>query len=292
LNYKLNYNVSLEGTSGTVNITETGNGGINQVVWSNGVTINKYLSVGVKSRYLFGAKIEQFTNYLSQAPVYQPNLYQRERYSDINFTGGLSLHKDSISSKNYRFNLGLTYDFQTNVKTTYYSRLERLSANNIVDSVTIVNDKVGNTVLPPSIGGGISWGRRGWTIGADAIYTDYTQFKNYFGSNKDTQATMHYAVGAEVTPFTNVATNYFGKMTYRIGASYDDFPFLINGNPAKDVGINLGIALPVAGWSSIDVAVKFGKRGDISTNGITEDYFKIYFGATFNDRWFQKRKFD
>ena len=130
-------------------------------------------------------------------------------------------------------------------------------------------------------------------IGADVIYTDYTQFKNYLGSSSGTQSTMHYALGGELTPFTSTGNNYFSRMTYRIGASYDDFPFLINGAPAKDVGINLGIALPVAGYSSLDIAVKLGKRGDLNANGIAENYFKLYFGATFNDgNWFIKRKFD
>ena len=292
VNYKLNYQTSLEGTGGSIIVTESGSGGINQVVWSNGFTINKYLSVGVKSRYLFGAKIEQFSNYLSQAPAYQPNVYQRERYSDINFTGGLSFHLDSLTSKNLKFNLGLTYDFKTDVKTTYFSRLERVSAGVVIDSTTIVNNRVGNTVLPPAAGGGISVAGKAWIIGADVVYTDYTQFKNYFGSSSGTQATMHYALGGEVSPYRSGGTNYFSRMTYRVGGAYDDFPFLINGRPAKDVGINLGVALPVAGFSSLDVAVKFGKRGDIGTNGITEDYFKIYFGATFNDQWFIKRRFD
>ena len=101
---------------------------------------------------------------------------------------------------------------------------------------------------------------------------------------------MHYGLGGEITP--TVGNNYFSRMTYRLGASYDDFPFMINNSPVKDVGINLGLALPVGGVSKLDVAIKIGKRGDLKASGIAEDYFKIYFGATFNDRWFIKRKFD
>jgi len=292
VNYKLIYTASLEGTSGTMLVTETGSGGIDQAVWANGFTINKYLSVGVKSRYLFGSKIEQFSNFLNQAPVYQPNIYQRERYSDINFSGGLSFHTDSLTSKNLRFNLGLIYEMKTNVKTTYFSSLQRISGGNAVDTVVIVDNEVGNTVLPPSAGVGISIGKNGWIIGADVVFTDYTQFKNYFGSSQNTQSTMHYAVGAQVSPYSGVTANYFNRMIYRIGASYDEFPFLVNNAPAKDIGINLGLGLPVAGFSSLDIGVKFGKRGEISTNRITEDYFKIYFGATFNDRWFIKRRYE
>jgi len=60
----------------------------------------------------------------------------------------------------------------------------------------------------------------------------------------------------------------------------------------KDFGINFGLSLPVARYSSLDLGVKLGKRGDINTNTVVENYFKIYFGVTFNDQWFIKRKFD
>ena len=293
VNYKLNYTSSLEGTSNTLNTTESGSGGMNQVFWSNGITISKNISVGIKSRYLFGSRIDEYLHFVSQAPVYQPNVYERQQYSDFNFTTGFAFHTDSLFAKNYRFNIGLVYDFKSNIKTTYFSRLERRSGNSIIDSVTIVNDKVGNTVLPPSLGGGISFGRRSWTVGADVVYTDYKQFKDYFDSNPATQNTMHYAVGGEFTPNTTSASNYLGRITYRGGLSYDDFPYLLgNGSAVKDVGINVGLALPVGGISSLDIAFKVGRRGDLKINGVAEDYFKIYFGATFNDRWFIKRRFD
>jgi hypothetical protein len=40
------------------------------------------------------------------------------------------------------------------------------------------------------------------------------------------------------------------------------------------------------------MAVRFGKRGEINTNGLSENYFKVYFGVTYNDQWFIKSRFD
>ena len=60
----------------------------------------------------------------------------------------------------------------------------------------------------------------------------------------------------------------------------------------RDFGINFGLSLPVSRISSLDLAVKVGKRGDLRTNTIEENYFKLYFGVTFNDQWFIKRRFD
>jgi hypothetical protein len=35
-----------------------------------------------------------------------------------------------------------------------------------------------------------------------------------------------------------------------------------------------------------------GKRGDKANTLLEENYFRIFFGVTFNDQWFIKRKFD
>ncbi len=81
-------------------------------------------------------------------------------------------------------------------------------------------------------------------------------------------------------------------MTYRTGINYDNYPYLINGNMVKDFGVNFGFSMPVSRVSSLDFAFKAGKRGNLVDNTIEENYFKIYFGMTFNDQWFIKRRFD
>jgi len=47
-----------------------------------------------------------------------------------------------------------------------------------------------------------------------------------------------------------------------------------------------------AGRSSMDLALKVGQRENKAENILEESYFKLYFGITFNDQWFIKRKFD
>jgi hypothetical protein len=81
-------------------------------------------------------------------------------------------------------------------------------------------------------------------------------------------------------------------MTYRTGFNYDKYPYLINGKPVYDFGINFGFSMPVSRISSLDIALKVGKRGNLEENTIEENYFKVYFGVTFNDQWFIRRRFD
>ena len=91
------------------------------------------------------------------------------------------------------------------------------------------------------------------------------------------------ALGTEFTPDVVALGSYLKRITYRTGVSYDKYPYLINGVPLKDFGINFGFSMPVS---------RVGKRGNVKDNTIEENYFKFYFGATFNDQWFVRRRFD
>lgn len=296
VNYLLDYTEPIENSTNTVNVRSSGKGGIDQAYWSNGLAINKFFSVGVKASYLFGAIVNEHANALtttSQPITFIPNIYERYNYSDFDFTAGFSLHFDSVFNKNYKFNIGGVYGFKTNLNTKYTARIERRNAAGLIDSATLVPTTKGNTVLPPTIGGGISFSKGDMiSVGADVMYLDYAQFKDIKGSSEGGKAGWRYALGAEYTPNSASLSNYFQRVTYRTGVSFIEYPYLINGTTLKDFGINFGFSMPVNRISSLDVGLKVGKRGNLQTNTIEEKYIKLYFGVTFNDQWFIKRKFD
>jgi len=299
VNYKLN---AIQSVSGSANSTvlsqEEGSGGLNQFYWSNGVKVHKNIAVGVTANYLFGSIITQNTNLLRQVDnrpiIYFPSIYERNFMKGVSFSTGLYLHKDSLFKKNYRVNAGFVYDFNSNLNNLRTLRIEQRSVRgSIVDSTTLVNNEPGSVTLPQSYGVGVSFGRvNKWTAGADITLTDYQQFRGFVGNAPSTTTSLHSAVGFEILPDPTGVGNYLKRMTYRTGLSYDRYPYLTAGNEVKDFGVNFGVSLPVGRLSTIDMSLKLGKRGNLSDNSIEEDYFKFYFGMTFNDQWFIKRKFD
>jgi hypothetical protein len=58
------------------------------------------------------------------------------------------------------------------------------------------------------------------------------------------------------------------------------------------VGGTFGFSFPVGRASTVDLGIRIGKRGALPQSSIEENYFRVYFGITFNDQWFNKRKFD
>lgn len=295
VNYRLNYTDVIEGTTNTVLVEETGSGGINQFAWSNGVSLHKNISVGVKATYLFSSIVNEYSNTLTQSaqPIqYYPTVYERTYVKDFDFTVGFSYHKDSLFRKNYKFNLGVVYDFKTDLKTKYTARIEQRNSSDTLYTTTLYENEPGSITLPQALAVGLSFGRSDkWTVGTDFVLLDYTQFSDGKSDIREATKGWKLALGTEFTPDVTAMTSYLKRMTYRTGVSYDKYPYLISGMPVKDFGINFGLSLPTS-RSSLDFAVKIGKRGNLQDNTIEENYFKIYFGATFNDQWFIRRRFE
>jgi hypothetical protein len=301
VNYKLSQILPVDGSATSTYLDQkTGSGGINQFYWANGVKVHKYVSLGVRASYLFSSIINEEINVLNQPDnrlvAYYASKYERNYVKDLSFSVGSYFHLDSLFKKNYRINVGVIYGFKSSLSTQRTLRQEERSIirGSIVDSVTLVNNEPGSITLPQTLGLGVSFGRvNHWTVGADLNVLDYNQFKGFTGASASPTTTgIKTALGFEYVPDPTGIGNYLKRMTYRTGVSYERYPYLVGGNQVKDLGVNFGVSLPVGRLSTLDLSLKIGKRGNASENLIEENYFKLYFGMTFNDQWFIKRKFD
>lgn len=295
LNYLLNYREPIPGTSDYVEIIEEGTGGVNQFYWSNGVSLNPSISIGIKAAYLFSSTESAYGNLLLGSPIsFYARVNDRTFISDFVFTPGISVHLDSLGPKNHRLNFGLVYDMKTSLNAKFNRRLERGSLAGLLDSTTVISNQPGSITMPGNLMFGMSFSPYPfrWMAALDASYADYSQYRDLEGNNRYQSNSWRVAGGFEYTPDRNSLSNYLKRMTYRTGVSIENYPFLANGNTVKDFGITFGVSMPVSRISSLDLAVKWGKKGDKALNAIEESYFKIYFGITFNDQWFIKRRFD
>lgn len=298
VNYGFSYNVPVENSPGTALFTEQGLGGINQLSWSHGIGLTEFLSVGLRANYFFSSidvnngKSVQLGS--DQTTLLTSNTHERYNYSDYSLTGALSLHLDSLGAKMYRFNLGAVYNLDANIRTDYFETLERFNQAGIrLSTDTLVASRLGDTIIPGSLLVGMSFGKaETWAFGVDAKLSDFTDFVAFEKSATGLHRSWKVAAGLEVTPDPASISSFLKRLTYRTGVSLEEIPYLVNGNPVRDFGINFGLSAPVGRISSVDLGLRWGKRGNIEENTIEEQYFKIYFGITFNDRWFNKRRFD
>jgi hypothetical protein len=272
---------------------EEGNGGLTQFYWSNGVRLHKYLTVGIKATYLFGSNENKFSPQLPNASTVT-TVSEKSTLNDFNFSLGLSFSKDSLGYKNkYRFSVGAVYELQNDINTKLRTRTFTTSVVGDTISSNDISKRRGNISIPSSLTVGVSLRRdMDWAISGEIALQDYTQFTS---DNQDQirnrSKSWRASLGAEFVPDATSVDNYFKRITFRVGASMEQYPFLFNGNDLRDMGVTAGFSLP-AGRSSVNIAAKMGKRGNVADNTLAENYVKLFFGITFNDQWFIKHKFD
>jgi hypothetical protein len=298
MRYKFSYKEPIGGNAAdSADYEETGSGGINQVAWSHGVALHKYISLGARASYLYSTIENTFSNTIflatqQQTQFFTPDVKQRFYYRGFAFTGAVSVHIDSLFNNNYRLNFGAVYDLKTDLRTQYQQTLTR-NSNGVPIGTDTLYEASGVTTIPSALSGGLSFGKGGqWAFAIDGRITDYRNFGFFENQQSPTTKGWRVAAGFEITPNPTSLSSYLKVITYRTGVSLEEYPYLVNGNALRDFGTNFGLSLPVARGCSVDLSGRWGKRGNIDTNTIEETYFKIYFGVTFNDRWFIKRRFD
>jgi len=302
VNFKLVYpDYVVDNTTGvvvdTVGVAEQGSGGVNQLYWSNGIRLHDNWSVGIKASYLFGSVKTDYNNYLPQINTIQVPFIiavnEQTYVRDFQFTGGLSFSQDSIGKKeDVRLSAGLVYNFSSDLRTKKTTVVERRDSNGTpMSSDTLINNN-GSVIIPSGFTAGISISKgHNWTAGIEYAAQDWSEFKSVSEEDEGLDKAWRVAAGGEFTP-NELSNNFLKRITYRMGFSYEKQPFLINNNQLKDLGINFGFSIPTNGRSSLDWGFRYGKLGDKTKNVLEESYFKIYFGISFVDQWFVRRRFD
>ncbi len=281
----------------TALVREEGFGGINEFYFSNGFRINKNFNVGLKIAYLFGSVNAEFSNTVltsDNVVNYTPTISTEIAVRDFRFGLGLAYRKDSVFN-DIDLSLGATYDFGSDLNAERLQFYERRFQGQPTSRDTLDNSTNGSIGIPQSLGLGVSLSKgTKWVAGVDVTMQKWADFTNYEGQNPGFQNTFEIHLGGEFTPDASSVNNYLKRVSYRIGFNYETLPYVprsATGEQVKDFGINFGWSLPVSRWSSIDMAFKIGQRGNVDDNYLKESYYRVYLGFTFNDQWFERRKY-
>ena len=301
VNYNFEFPQQIKDPNGqvvdTATVRQKATGGLTQLYWSNGVRLTKSISVGLKSTYLFGPVDNIYSNVInniaSGSVPYVVSVQEKTNVNGFNFGLGFSFSKDSLGTRNNkRFSVGAMYNFSSKLK----GKINRQAIRTTLAEDTVerypLSVTTGKIEMPSSFTVGVSYGKGvQWMVGTEFTYQDWSSFKSVNQDDEGLGKSWRAALGGEYTVDPNALENYLKRITFRAGLSLERYPFFANNKPVDDFGINFGMSLP-AGRSSVDLAFKFGKRGNKDENILEESYFKIFFGLTFNDQWFIKRKFD
>ncbi len=274
-----------------------GQGGVSKLTISNGFRIGKDLYLGLETGFLFGAVNRNIgTQNLSDGQYYKIQLENQTNYSDFTFKAGAAYRK--VLKDDIYLNVGATMDLsnQLNAKSVKRFVTYDLGGLNIINSDTIKSPLSITQQLPVSSRVGLSVERLAhWMVGVDYVRTDWSKVDNNLGRSLKLPVSEQISIGAEYTPDFESISNYFKRVTYRVGISSATTPYDFAGNGiyAKDQSISLGLALPLRNFLNyVNVSYQLGKRGNLADNLLEEQYHRLTVGLTLGDVWFRKVKID
>ena len=238
--------------------------------------------------YVFGALDKQSQSSLasdSSAIGYYTELLTNDTYKSVLFSVALA-HKMKIK-ETHEMNFGITYEHSGKLKGSQNAFLSRYIQNSSLQVGTVLPITSQESItfdLPKKLSFGFSYGSiEKYKVGLDINLAHWTS------NNTNVQNTQEFILGGELTPDSRSVTNYLQRITYRFGLNYGKLPYLVQNNAIKEFGINFGASFPVAGLSTLDLAVKFGERGNNENGLVHESFMQIVLGLTVNEKWFIKR---
>lgn len=266
-----------------------GSGGLTQIQWANGVRVLDRLTVGFKAAYVFG-NIDKASNIYLQYPDLLSNsiitYYDRSHYSDINLSIGLS-YQTKLGEKSL-LTIGMVHGLSQEIEGTRDLGFERITSVGTIQTEQLEEDVPVSFSMPKSYEFGVSYDYQNkFTFGVDLGYQDW---ENTTGS--DVRNTLFLGAGLQYIPDFQSVNSYLKRAVYRLGFNMKQLPYVVNNTEINDFGINFGASFPVSGLSSLDAAFKYGFRGTTDNDLIKENYFQVVIGATINDKWFIKRRYD
>ena len=283
-------------TTGRIERTYAGSGGINRLYWGNAFQLFKKLSFGINTSYLFGSMKREATVTFTDS-AYMMNF--RELYY--------------ITMNDLYFDLGLQYrtkikdDFFLNAGAVFAPTLHMAAKSDVFaytflagssgtesprDTLVARSGINGRIVIPLMIGGGFSFEKTDkWLIGLDSKWQNWKNFKA-FNMSDSLVNSWQISAGGEIIPGIDNYANFLARIHYRLGFCYKKTYLRLREQNINEYSFTVGLGIPLRGMKTmLNLGAEYGARGNTSQNLVHESYFKLVLGFSIYERWFVKRKY-
>jgi len=279
-----------------------GTGGISKIFIGTAYAPWKNLSFGANLSYLFGnltnTESVDFNNTNFFNTLKAENIGVHSFAADFGLMYTFTIKNKKDAQKNWYVTLGATVAPSANLTANYNVLTVTQSASGSNIDTLQDSGAVGKIRIPIMYGAGITI-KKGdqWTFSFDYTVQNWAQF-SYFGENENLSNTTTYGVGIQYVPKKDFNRNYAQRIHYRVGYSYSTNYLDLYNTPLKDQSFSVGVGLPLGNPNPLqypavlNIALRVGSMGTTTNNLLKQNYFQIMFGFTFDDHWFDKRKFN
>ncbi len=208
-----------------------------------------------------------------------------------------------VRAPGIRVTFGAVFSTPTNINVTNdwlgqtYKQLGTIES--FKDTVFSLNDFKSYVQIPAMFGVGFALKKDyKWMFQADYMMQMWSQSGSE-GQSFNLKNSQRFTAGFQVQPKQNGRGNYLSAIQYRLGVRYYQTGLEIRNILLTETSVNLGFSFPVPYRTKLGEPVsratinfEYGMRGTTEANLIREDFARVTFGFSINDRWFAKYKYD
>lgn len=275
-----------------------GRGGLNDVFLSAGYKVTDQLNVGATASYIFG-DIENRTLIFQPLIQFASREFNNSDFKGVNVNFGAQY--DYKLNEKYELTASLSYrpEFNMNVENT--RNLAVVTFQNDGSEVVVNEQSSGlikeDITLPSRLSMGLAIGEeRVWGAGIEYVYKSASDFSDMPFNARDNvsyNATSSFKLGGYYVPRFNDPQKYYNRINYRFGLRYEELDLNIGGEQLEEFGISFGVGLPAGRiFTNANLGVEYGMRGKVSDNLVKEEFVSLFLSFSFNDLWFQDRKYN
>lgn len=281
----------------------SGDGGLHQAYIGLGWRPVGALSIGANVSFMWGTYSHTMSQTFAEGDSYS------SAYSGLN-----SVHHANL--KTYKLDFGAQYPIRITPSDWITIGVtaglgHKIKSDATLTRYTSVGDSTKVTAhspfdLPYTYGGGLAWQHKNkLLVAADYHFENWSDCRTphsdtsegeltYTGKKGDYKNRSRIAVGAQYTP-DPADRHYLKRMQYRLGANYSTPYLRVNGTDGpSEMTLSAGLGLPITNQinnrSMVNVNLQWLRRKPSSASLITENYFMVNVGLTFNENWFMKFK--
>lgn len=278
-------NVSNEGKNEASTNTFTGSGGIYQPFIGIGWQPFKWFAIGATGSYIYG----DITHDVTSAFTNSTNVSKSYNVTLSSYKVDFGAQFIAQMGKKHSLVLGATYslghDMHANAKITK-ANASQTTTEDIPES---------SFKMPHTYGAGFVYNYNDkFKIGADYTLQQWST-STFLGEEKGIDCSK-ISLGAEFTP-EEASGNFFKRMSYRAGLNYAQPYTEVKGvKGCEEFGASVGLSIPFlvnrnrGSYATVHLSGEYIHKRPHSTELITENYFRINIGITFNENWFVKMK--
>ena len=242
--------------------------------------------IGATAEYIFGKQ-----SYFSKIEYNDQSYYTSEfelTYRSTGFGSTIGIISPNFSDlldneniTNLRFGASLNLISELNTDTS-------LTINPATTADTVVSSNT-KMQLPFRLTGGVSLRLKDvYTFNLDYTYQPWTEFKLNGKTSPYLRDVHKFSFGFEYIPKWKISSSVWELISWRAGLSYELSQYRINGYDIKQYSVFAGLSFPVGIGNSLDLGLEYSIRGTKDFDLIKENFYRINFGISFGDLWFQR----